>query len=143
MIPVTLRTERLVLDQPTAADVDVITEYCQDPIFEAYLTTPWPYTRADAEQFVETHVPNGWSEGTEEALGEVADWWFASFGRVALHWECVVGNIASAATARATGFTYTGRRPAEVPDRDGSRPEAWHGVLHSSDPRTPKGGWPL
>lgn len=182
MIPVTLRTHRLVLDQPTGADVDAITEYCQDPLFEAYLTTPWPYERGHAVQFVESYVPTGWADDTEytwvlradgtfvgvigarsarddvgfwlgapfrrrgymvEALGGVADWWFTSLGRDALRWECVVGNDASAATARATGFTYTGVAPAEVPKRDGSLPLAWHGILRCSDARTPKSGWPV
>lgn len=181
MIPVTLRTARLVLDQPTATDVDVITEYCQDPLFEAHLTTPWPYAREHAVQFVGSHVPTGWADDTEytwalradgvflgvigartergdvgfwlgapfrrrgymaEALGGVADWWFTSLGRDTLRWECVVGNTASVATARAAGFTYTGVAPAEVPDRDGSLPPAWHGILRRSDARTPKGDWP-
>lgn len=182
MIPVTLRTGRLVLDQPTAADVDAITEYCQDPLFEAYLTTPWPYARENAVQFVESYVPAGWADGSEytwalrvdgvflgvigartgpgdvgfwlgapfrrrgymaEALGAVADWWFASLGRDALRWECVVGNTASAATARAAGFMFAGVAPAEMPSRDGSLPQSWHGIRRASDVHAPKHGWPV
>jgi len=65
MIPVTLSTERLVLSAPTASDIDRITEYCQDPMFERYLTTPWPYERRHAEGFVEVIAPNGWATDAE------------------------------------------------------------------------------
>ncbi len=61
MEPVELRSERLVLSIPVAADIDAIVRCCQDPLFERFLTTPWPYTRADAEEFVERIVPKGWS----------------------------------------------------------------------------------
>ncbi|WP_173922257.1 GNAT family N-acetyltransferase [Agromyces sp. Marseille-P2726] len=65
MRPVELRTARLVLDLPTLDDADLVTQYCQDPAFEQYLTTPWPYTRADAEEFLGTHVPEAWATGAE------------------------------------------------------------------------------
>jgi RimJ/RimL family protein N-acetyltransferase len=181
MNPVELRTERLVLDQLTAADVDFVTEYCQDPLFERYLTTPWPYLPAHAENFIGYHVPTGWASGTEltwavrasgtfvgvialraerddvgfwlgaphrgrgylsEALGAVCDFAF-SVGRDVVRWECLVGNTASAATARAAGFTYTGVGPALVEARDGTFPLSWHGILSSSDSRDRKPGWPL
>jgi RimJ/RimL family protein N-acetyltransferase len=66
MEPVVLRTRRLVLDQPTTADVDRITAFCQDPPFERYMATPWPYRRHDAMHFVVRVVPAGWAAGTEE-----------------------------------------------------------------------------
>lgn len=65
MRPVGLRTARLVLDLPVPADADLVTHYCQDPIFERYLTTPWPYTRADAHAFLGEHVPESWASGRE------------------------------------------------------------------------------
>jgi RimJ/RimL family protein N-acetyltransferase len=65
MKPVTLRSARLVLDQPTLADVDLVTEYCQDPIFEKFMLTPWPYGRSDAEKFVGTVIPLMWEDDTE------------------------------------------------------------------------------
>ena len=68
MEAVELRSERLVLSAPTAADVDAITRYCQDPLFEQYLTTPWPYGRADAVAFVDA-VARRWAEGSEFTLG--------------------------------------------------------------------------
>ncbi|BDZ65731.1 GNAT family N-acetyltransferase [Agromyces mangrovi Wang et al. 2018] len=63
--PVVLRTERLVLDQPTADDVDDIARYCTDPVFEHTVTTPWPYERRHAVSFVEEFVPSGWAGRTE------------------------------------------------------------------------------
>lgn len=65
MKPATLTTTRLVLDQPTPDDVDPIVEYCRDPIFERYLTTPWPYEREHAIEFIGDHVPKGWASGSE------------------------------------------------------------------------------
>jgi RimJ/RimL family protein N-acetyltransferase len=65
MKPVTLRTPRLVLDQPTLADVDIVTEYCRDPLFERFMSTPWPYRKQDAELFLGQIVPAGWSNDTE------------------------------------------------------------------------------
>jgi RimJ/RimL family protein N-acetyltransferase len=57
---VVLHTARLVLDQPTVRDVDLATEYCQDPLFEQFMVTPWPYTRADAVGFFVDYVPRAW-----------------------------------------------------------------------------------
>ena len=65
MEPFVLRTERLVLDQPAASDVDDITAYCTDPVFEGFMTTPWPYERAHAEYFVNDYVRTGWESGRE------------------------------------------------------------------------------
>lgn len=65
MRPVAICTARLVLDLPTTADADLVVRYCQDPLFERYLTTPWPYSRADADAFLGTYVPKSWSSGIE------------------------------------------------------------------------------
>ena len=62
---VELRTERLVLSVPTARDIPNITRYCQDPLFERFMTTPWPYTEGDAAYFVQNIVPTVWSSGVE------------------------------------------------------------------------------
>ncbi|GAA2079668.1 hypothetical protein GCM10009840_13640 [Pseudolysinimonas kribbensis] len=77
-----------------------------------------------------------------EALGTVADWLFARDVPV-IRWECVVGNAASAATARAAGFRFTGEAPADVIARDGTRPPAWHAELTPIAPRMPRPGWPI
>jgi RimJ/RimL family protein N-acetyltransferase len=63
--PIALRTARLVLDEPKPADADLVTAYCQDPLFERYLTTPWPYSRADADAFLGEFVPESWAIGSE------------------------------------------------------------------------------
>ena len=65
MEPFPLRAEGLLLDQPTTADVDAIARYCKDPVFERFMTLPWPYRRADAEFFVEEFVPREWATGSE------------------------------------------------------------------------------
>ncbi|WP_438353613.1 GNAT family N-acetyltransferase [Microbacterium sp. CJ88] len=52
MEAVTLRTARLELSPPTAADVDAIVAACQDPGIVRYTPVPSPYHRSDAEQFV-------------------------------------------------------------------------------------------
>lgn len=63
--PVALMTERLLLDQPGMADVDLIARYCIDPVFELYMTTPWPYEREHATDFVRHYVVDGWASGRE------------------------------------------------------------------------------
>lgn len=65
MQPFELRTARLVLNQPGPDDVDAIAEYCADPVFEHFLPTPWPYTRADAVSFTTGFVPRAWSDDSE------------------------------------------------------------------------------
>lgn len=65
MDPFALRTERLTLNQPSSADVDAIAEFCSDPVFERFMTTPWPYERHHAESFVDEFVPRGWASDTE------------------------------------------------------------------------------
>lgn len=62
---VVLESHRVMLDSPLSTDVDDITRYCQDPLFERFLTVPWPYSRADAEYFVNDHIPTGWTTGDE------------------------------------------------------------------------------
>lgn len=65
MRPVTLLTSRLVLDVPVLDDAERVLDYCQDPIFEHFLTTPWPYTPEHARGFLTGHVPDSWATGTE------------------------------------------------------------------------------
>ncbi|WP_042542776.1 GNAT family N-acetyltransferase [Leucobacter komagatae] len=65
MQPFTLRTPDYLLDALTLSDAPAIAEYCSDPIFEAFMSTPWPYTLADAERFVGEYVPSAWANDTE------------------------------------------------------------------------------
>lgn len=60
-----LSSSRLVLNQPTEADIDAITAYCQDPVFEELMSLPWPYSRSHARYFVDNYVPKGWLTGSE------------------------------------------------------------------------------
>jgi RimJ/RimL family protein N-acetyltransferase len=180
MKPVTLHTPRLVLDLPTPADIDLVTEYCQDPIFEKYMLTPWPYRRADAERFVGRVIPILWEDDAEytwairangeflgligyrtlqgdvgywlgaphrgsgyipEALAAVVDWTF-SLTQADIHWECVPGNLASAAVARKSGFRFDGEGSSLYPDRAGAKVPAWTATLSPLDSRDSKPGWP-
>lgn len=72
MEPVTLATERLVLRAPSDADVDAITDACQDPGIARWTTVPSPYARADAEDFV--HLTRGWwADGSETTWAMLRD----------------------------------------------------------------------
>ena len=59
-----------------------------------------------------------------------------------LHWECFVGNHASAAVARRCGFRFEGTMRQSAVHRD-RRLDAWHASLLRDDDRVPSGGWPL
>lgn len=65
MTPFTLNAPGLLLDEFRPSDEAAIFEYCQDPLFERFLTLPWPYGVGDAEYFVREYVPNGWETGSE------------------------------------------------------------------------------
>lgn len=53
------------LDVPVPADIDRITECCQDTAVQEWTTVPTPYARADAESFVTGFVRTGWARGTD------------------------------------------------------------------------------
>ena len=60
MTPEVLETARLRLDLPVASDRERVAEYCADPLFEHYMTTPWPYELRHADWFLGKLVPQGW-----------------------------------------------------------------------------------
>lgn len=65
MQPFELRGHELVLVPPVAADIDRITEICQDAELQRWLTSVGPgYERAQAEAFVTEQVPAGWHDET-------------------------------------------------------------------------------
>lgn len=68
MRPVVLRTPRLVLSTPVAADAPTVYEHCQDAALQHWTTVPVPYTMADARAFVEEFVPQQWALGSECVL---------------------------------------------------------------------------
>lgn len=65
MDPVTLDTARMVLDTPLLSDAPLVANYCTDPLFEAFMATPWPYRTSDAAYFLSKVVPDGWVTGYE------------------------------------------------------------------------------
>lgn len=62
--PVVLRTSRLELSCPVGSDVDTILHVCQDPLIQRFTTIPSPYTREDAETFVDL-TSEWWDSGAE------------------------------------------------------------------------------
>ena len=64
-VPAAPRAPELLLSVPTHADVDRITEICQDPAIQEWTTVPSPYTRDSALGFVTDVVEPGWQEGRE------------------------------------------------------------------------------
>ncbi len=50
------------LSPPMRSDVDEITRYCRHTSIQNWTTVPVPYTRHEAEVFVETVVPRGWTD---------------------------------------------------------------------------------
>jgi RimJ/RimL family protein N-acetyltransferase len=59
-----------------------------------------------------------------------------------LHWESIVGNIASAVVARRAGFQFEGVSRGSLIHR-GTRLDSWQATLLATDPRAPAPGWPL
>ena len=82
---VTLRTERLILRAWTEADVDAITEACQDPQIQRYVPVPVPYTRADAETFVRVTAPHIRATGSGAIFGVFAAATGEAVGSIGLH----------------------------------------------------------
>ena len=62
--PFELRGGGVLLATPTSADVDAITELCQDENIQRWTTVPVPYYRSHAEQFLTELVEPGWQAGT-------------------------------------------------------------------------------
>jgi RimJ/RimL family protein N-acetyltransferase len=54
----------VALRPPSAADVDAITEACQDPKIPRWTRVPSPYTRAHAVDFVDRSVRT-WDQGSD------------------------------------------------------------------------------
>ncbi len=65
MEPFSIHTKRLVLNLPRSEDVPDIVTYCADPIFERFMSTPWPYELHHAESFIEDVVPALWADDKE------------------------------------------------------------------------------
>ena len=79
-----------------------------------------------------------------EALTALVDFAFdpAGLALTRLHWECGVGNIASAKVAQRSGFHFEGVGRRSIVHRD-ERLDSWEASLLVTDDRQPDGGWPL
>lgn len=60
-----IETARLSLDLPVWTDRFAVAEYCRDPLFEKFMTIPWPYEQRHADFFLNRVVPGGWLSGDE------------------------------------------------------------------------------
>lgn len=69
MQPVTLRTDRLVLSVPTAADADDVVAYANDPDVIAFTPVPVPYGHAEARHWTDEVVAVGWRDDTRYEFG--------------------------------------------------------------------------
>jgi RimJ/RimL family protein N-acetyltransferase len=79
-----------------------------------------------------------------EALETIVEYAFDAqgLGLSRIHWQALVGNIASATVARNAGFTFDGMQPASLEHR-GEMLDSWQASLLSTDSRDPVAGWPL
>jgi RimJ/RimL family protein N-acetyltransferase len=71
MEPVLLRTARLELSMPTAADADAVFAACQDELIQRYTTVPVPYEREHADGFIEKSA--AWWDAGSEATWAIRD----------------------------------------------------------------------
>lgn len=78
-----------------------------------------------------------------EAVRAVDAWLFAERGVQTIGWLATAGNVASAATARAAGFRYTGDGDLPAPGRDGVVERAWFAELHRDDDPLVRHEWPV
>lgn len=78
-----------------------------------------------------------------EAAGAVVDWAFAAErpAIARIEWRAVVGNVASARTARRLGFRYEGLLRQAASNSFG-RADLWVAGLLRDDERSPQ-PWPL
>lgn len=76
-----------------------------------------------------------------DAVELVVDWAF-EHGAPDVYWECYAGNVASAAVARAAGFSFTGTGEALIPARDGSPVPAWKGLRRADGAPASDLPWP-
>jgi len=79
-----------------------------------------------------------------EALSALVEYAFdpAGLRLTRLHWECGVGNVASAKVARSAGFQFEGVSRGSIVHRS-ERLDSWEASLLAGDARELAGGWPL
>lgn len=82
MQPVTLRTQRLALSIPTAADAAAVTSAARDPEVPRWTTLPSPYERVHADEFI-AKASQWWRDDAEYTWAIRFDGVFA--GMIGLH----------------------------------------------------------
>ncbi|MBF6349585.1 GNAT family N-acetyltransferase [Nocardia flavorosea] len=184
----TLTDGTVWLDRPGTDDIDAVVEACQDPAIAEWVTIPWPYVRADAEEFIGTTVAEGWAGSSpvwairtaergrligtiglgtrphDQTAAEIGFWLApehrargiisrsvaltcdfgfdpAGMGLVRIQWRAFVGNRASAAVARKSGFRYEGLARLGGVQR-GIRRDFWVAARLNTDRPGPADGWP-
>lgn len=65
MEPFLVTTPTIALTELRRDDAAAVAEYCSEPVFEPFMSTPWPYTLADAAAFVGEYAPTAWRQGSE------------------------------------------------------------------------------
>lgn len=87
-------------------------------------------------------APTARGAGLAHAAVDLVVEWAVAQGAPDVSWECYVGNTASAAVARAAGFSYTGTGDALIPGRDGAPTAAWHGLRRADGAPASALQWP-
>lgn len=65
-----LRTGRLLLEAPSATDIEAITAACQDPEIQRWVPIPVPYALREAEEYVTAYSDSGWASGLGLHVGD-------------------------------------------------------------------------
>jgi RimJ/RimL family protein N-acetyltransferase len=106
MEPTEITAGRLHLRPYTAADVDAVTDACQDPLIQRWTTVPTPYERAHAEEYVERNTAEGWRAGHGRAFAvvdSVTNELLASIGLVMWDPDTRIGEVGYWTVAAARG----------------------------------------
>ena len=64
---------KVVLTALRESDIDRVVEACVTDDARRFLTTPWPYSRADAEYFVLQFAPGGWRGEHDERVWAIRE----------------------------------------------------------------------
>ena len=89
-----LADDVVVLRPFSLADVDRVTEACQDPDIQRFTTVPSPYRRADALEWISDHgAERAARAGLALAITDPGDQMIGSVGFVAIDWANDAGEI--------------------------------------------------
>ena len=147
-----IRTERLLLRPHRLEDVDDIFEFARDPQWGRYLTTPMPYLREHAVEFVEDRIVGGigieidveyatgalgysiakehWGRGlTVEAARAVIDWAFRERGLAKVYAYADARNTPSLRVMEELGMTREGRLRSHRKLRNERVDDVYYGLL--------------